>query len=141
MSSYGKRCKRPTVFPACGPRCEAVLPKFHDCVYSSLWFLLFFFERSCCSKKEANSLHSGLIANGRARRQGRRGEPFIGAERKPLTEQARDRAQPLAEKGICRRTVLIAGVNYRSCFEGFAWVLTCRTYPSVRPAVGDPVLQ
>jgi hypothetical protein len=44
MSSYGKRCKPPTVFPACGPRCEAVVPRFHDCLYSSLWFLLFLFR-------------------------------------------------------------------------------------------------
>jgi hypothetical protein len=35
-------------------------------------------------KEEANSLHSGRPANERARRQGRRCEPFIGAERKPL---------------------------------------------------------
>jgi hypothetical protein len=62
-------------------------------------------------KKEPNSLHSGLIANGRARRQGRRGMPFIGEKRKPLTEEARDRAQPLAEKGICGGTVLIAEVD------------------------------
>src|SRR6202158_466475 len=101
MSSYGKRCKRPTVFPACGPRCEAVVPKFHDCVYSSLSFLLFPFSSGfCCSKKEANSLHSWLIANGRARRQGRRGMPFIGEKRKPLTEEAWARAQRLGEEGI-----------------------------------------
>jgi|ERR1700730_7906168 hypothetical protein len=74
-------------------------------------FSLFFFERFCCSKKEANSLHSWLIANGRARRQGRRGRPFIGEKRKPLTEEAGDRAQPLAEKGICGGTVLIAEVD------------------------------
>src|SRR5712664_3240014 len=82
-------------------------------------FSFFFFERFCCSKKEANSLHSGLIANGRARRQGRRGMPFIGEKRKPLTEEARDRAQPLAEKGICGGTVRIAEgselVSYRFC--------------------------
>src|ERR1700731_2600536 len=74
-------------------------------------FAFFFFERFCSSKKEANSLHSGLIANGRARRQGRRGMPFIGEKRKPLTEEARDWAQPLAEKGICGGTVLIAEVD------------------------------
>jgi hypothetical protein len=59
-----------------------------------------FFEMDCCSKKEANSLHSEFIANGRARRQGRWSEPFIGAKRKPLTEQAQGWAQPLAEKGF-----------------------------------------
>jgi hypothetical protein len=69
-------------------------------------------------KKEANSLHSGLIANGDVRRQGRRGEPFIEAEWKPLTEQARDRAQPLAEKGICGGTVLIPVVHYGWGSEG-----------------------
>jgi hypothetical protein len=37
--------------------------------------------------------------------------PFIGEKRKPLTEEARDRAQPLAEKGICGGTVLIAEVD------------------------------
>jgi hypothetical protein len=74
-------------------------------------FSFFFFERFCASKKEANSLHSGLIANGHARRQGRRGKPFIGEKRKPLTEEARDRAQPLAEKGICGGAVLIAEVD------------------------------
>src|SRR5713226_6341071 len=116
MSSCGKRCKRRVVFPACAPRCAAILPKLHVLAYLSLLFLLFpFFERFCARKKEGNSLHSGLIANGRARRQGRRGEPFIGVKRKPLTEQARDRAQPLAEKGICGRTVLIAEVNQRWC--------------------------
>src|SRR5712664_3714390 len=47
----------------------------------------------------------------RARRQGRRGMPFIGEKRKPLTEEARDRAQPLAEKGICGGTVLIAEMD------------------------------
>src|ERR1700682_5015784 len=102
------RCKRREVFPACGPRCAVILPKLHVPAYSSLLFLLFpFFERFCARKKEANSLHSGLIANGRARRQGRQYGPFIGAKRKPLTEQARGRAQPLAEKGICGGTVLI----------------------------------
>ena len=99
-----------------------------------------FFERFCARKKEANSLHSGLIANGHARRQGRRYEPFIGARRKPLTERARDRAQPLAEKGICAGAVLIVEVNQGWCSECFAWVLTCCTYPLVNPAVGDPVL-
>src|SRR5216683_4470672 len=103
-------------------------------------FSFFFFERFSCSKKEANSLHSGLIANGRARRQGRRGMPFIGAKRKPLTEKARDRAQPLAEKGMCGGTVLIAEVDQCWSFRDLAWLLTCSTYPLLSPAVGDPVL-
>src|SRR5882672_9471357 len=81
------------------------------CVFVIVVSPFSFFERFCCSKKEANSLHSGLIANGPARRQGRRGMPFIGEKRKPLTEEARDRAQPLAEKGICGGTVLIAEVD------------------------------
>jgi hypothetical protein len=101
---------------------------------------LLFSSGFAARKKEANSLHSGLIANGLARRQGRRGEPFIGVKRKPLTEQARDRAQPLAEKEICGRAVLIAELNQRWCSEDFAWVLTCCTYPLVMPAVGDPLL-
>src|SRR5208283_2929925 len=91
----------------------------HCCFSSS------FFERFCCSKKEANSLHSGLIAKGSVRRQGRRGGPFIGAKRKPLTEQARDRAQRLAEKGICGGTVLIPGVHHGWRSKGFASVLIC----------------
>src|SRR5260370_38018842 len=103
-------------------------------------FSFFFFERFSCSKKEANSLHGGLIANGRARRQGRRGMPFIGEKRKPLTEEARDRAQPLAEKGICAGTVLIAEVDQCSFLRDLALRLTCCTYPLVSPAVGDPVL-
>jgi len=66
--------------------------------------------------------------------------PFIGEKRKPLTEEARDRAQPLAEKGICGGTVLIAEVDQSLLFRDFAWRLTCCTYPLVSPAVGDPVL-
>jgi hypothetical protein len=38
--------------------------------------------------------------------------PFIGEKRKPLTEEARDRAQPLAEKGICGGAVLIVGISF-----------------------------
>ena len=66
--------------------------------------------------------------------------PFIGEKRKPLTEEARDRAQPLAEKGICGGTVLIAEVDQGWFSKDFAWRLTCCTYPLVSPALGDPVL-
>src|ERR1700730_14518552 len=61
MSSYGTQCKQPTGFPECGPRCKAVLPKFHECEcgYSSFWFLLFLFRAVLLLEKEANSLHSG----------------------------------------------------------------------------------
>src|SRR6202140_4477368 len=106
------------------------------CIRHCRFSLFSFFERFCCSKKEANSLHSGLIANGRARRQGRRGMPFIGEKRKPLTEEARDRAQPLAEKGICGGTVLIAEMDQGWFSKDFAWRFTCCTYPLVNPAVG-----
>src|SRR5882672_2580601 len=140
-SSCGTRYRRRAAFPACGPRCAAILPKLHVLEYSSWLFLLFLFSSGFAArKKEANSLHSRLIATGRARRQGRRCRPFIGAKRKPLTEQARDRAQPLAEKGICGRTVLIAEVDQCWCSKDFAWRFTCCTYPLVTPAVGDPVL-
>ena len=66
--------------------------------------------------------------------------PFIGEKRKPLTEEARDRAQPLAEKGICGGTVLIAEMDQGWFSKDFARRLTCCTYPLVSPAVGDPVL-
>ncbi len=66
--------------------------------------------------------------------------PFIGEKRKPLTEEARDRAQPLAEKGNCGGTVPIAEMDQYWRSKDFAWRLTCCTYPLVSPAVGDPVL-
>src|SRR6266478_5269025 len=110
---------------------KQLCPSFMIVCIRHCGFLFFLFERFCCSKKEANSLHSGLIANGRVRRQGRRGKPFIGENRKPLTEEARDRAQPLAEKGICDGTVLIAEVDQCWFSRDFAWLLTCCTYPLV----------
>ena len=66
--------------------------------------------------------------------------PFIGEKRKPLTEEARDRVQPLAKKGICGGTVSILEEIQCLRSEDFAWVLTCRTYPLVSPAEGEPVL-
>src|SRR6267142_471557 len=44
-----------------------------SCVFVMIVSPFPLFERFCCPKKEATSLHSGLIANGRARRQSRRG--------------------------------------------------------------------
>src|SRR5260370_38285299 len=60
------------------------------------WFSFFFFEPFCCSKREANSLHSGVIANGRARRQGRRGEPVYWSEAETL-----DGTRPGPGAGSC----------------------------------------
>jgi hypothetical protein len=53
---------------------------------------------------------------------------------------ARDRAQALAEKGICGGTVSIVEEIQRWRSEDIAWVLTCCTYPLVSPAEGEPVL-
>jgi len=39
-------------------------------------------------QEKANALHRRASAHGRPRCQGRRGEPFIEAQRRPLTEQA-----------------------------------------------------
>jgi hypothetical protein len=39
-------------------------------------------------QEKANALPRRASAHGRPRCQGRRGEPFIGAQRRPLTEQA-----------------------------------------------------
>ncbi len=140
-SCCGKPIKRREVFPACAPRCAAILPKLHGLAYSSLVVSPFLYFRAFAlleKKKQipfiADSLRTG------ARHQGRRSEPFIGAKRKPLREQARDRAQPPAEKGICGGPLLIVHLNQGWCTESFAWVLTCCTYPLVSPAVGDPLL-
>ncbi len=58
----------------------------HDSVPFLFCFLLLL--RRGEPQEKANALPRRASAHGRPRCQGRRGEPFIGAQRRPLTEQA-----------------------------------------------------
>ena len=58
----------------------------HDSVPFLFLFLLLL--RRGVPQEKANALPRRASAHGRPRCQGRRGEPFIGAQRRPLTEQA-----------------------------------------------------
>src|ERR1700730_13575843 len=142
MSSYGTQCKQPTVFPECGPRCKAVLPKFHECEcgYSSFWFLLFLFRAVLLLEKEANSLHSGAHCE-RARAPSR-AAGYAVHWRKAETLDGRSAGPGAAScgEGNLRWNCSNRGVDQCQFLRDFAWRLTCCTYPLASPAVGDPVL-
>jgi hypothetical protein len=105
-SCCGKLCKRREVFPTYGPHCSGgVFLCIRHCSFSFFPFL--FSSGFPIRKKKQIPFIAGTLRTGACAVKGGGVKRFIGAKRKPLTEQARDRAQPLAEKGICCGTFLV----------------------------------
>jgi len=99
-------------------------------IFPFLGFAICFLCGGLCRTKKANALPRRASAHGRPRCQGRRGEPFIGAQRRPFTEEAGGAGACFASE----EQLNFVKVSYRTANVAVVGEIFCFRY--VKPEIG-----